>query len=118
PKIKNAEKREVSLAALREGLAFVRNTPLLWGTMQLDFFATFFASALALLPIYATDILRVGEFGYGLLFASPSIGATIAAVLMAQYGGRIREQGKAMLAAVAVFGVATVIFGLSTHFIV
>jgi MFS family permease len=110
------EKREISFAAMREGLNFVRSTPLLWSTMLLDFFATFFGSALALLPVYATDILNVGAEGYGVLAAAPAFGATLGAVVMAQLGNRVREQGKIMLWAVAAYGAATVVFGLSTNF--
>jgi MFS family permease len=109
------EKREVSFAALFEGLRFVRNTPLLWSSMLLDFFATFFSSALALLPVYATDILYVGAEGYGVLAAAPAVGSTIGAVTMAQIGGRFKQQGRLMLWAVAAYGVFTVAFGLSTN---
>lgn len=110
-------KPEVSLRAMIEGLRFVRSTPLLWSSMLLDFFATFFSSALALLPVYASDILRVGEVGYGILYAAPYIGATLGALIMAQYGGRLKRQGEAMLIAVAVYGAATIVFGLSTSFL-
>lgn len=116
PRMETPQKRAISRAALSEGLRFVQSRPLLWATMLLDFFATLFASAITLLPVFATDILRVGEFGYGLLYAAPSVGATIGAIFMAQYGGRIHEQGKVMLAAVALFGLATVVFGLTASF--
>lgn len=112
-----AEKREISVAALKEGLNFVRSTPLLWSTMLLDFFATFFASALALLPVYATDILNVGAEGYGVLAAAPAFGATLGAVIMAQLGSRVRAQGKVMLWSVAAYGAATIAFGFSTSFL-
>ncbi|MDZ4766305.1 MAG: MFS transporter [Chloroflexota bacterium] len=110
------EKREISFAALTEGLRFVKNTPLLWSSMLLDFFATFFSSALALLPVYATEILRVGAEGYGILAAAPAIGSTVGAVTMAQIGGRFKAQGKLMLWSVAAYGVFTVLFGVSTSF--
>jgi MFS family permease len=110
------EKRAISFAALTEGLRFVRNTPLLWSSMLLDFFATFFSSALALLPVYATDILFVGAEGYGILAAAPAIGSTIGAVAMAQIGGRFKAQGKLMLWSVAAYGGFTVLFGVSTSF--
>lgn len=111
-----SEKREISFAALTEGLNFVRSTPLLWSTMLLDFFATFFASALALLPVYATDILNVGAEGYGVLAAAPAFGATLGAVVMAQLGSRVKAQGKVMLWAVGAYGVATIVFGFSGSF--
>lgn len=114
--MKREEKSEISLAALFEGVRFIRQTPLLWSTMLLDFFATFFSSALALLPVYASEILHVGAAGYGLLYAAPSIGATTGALIMAQMGGRLRRQGQVMLWAVAFYGLATIIFGVSTSF--
>jgi MFS family permease len=110
-------RREVSLGAMMEGLRFVFQTPLLWSSMLLDFIATFFSSALVLLPVYATSILRVGALEYGLLNAAPAIGSTIGAVLMAQYGGRVQAQGKVLLGSVIVFGLATIVFGFSTTFI-
>lgn len=110
------EKRAISFAAVREGLDFIRRTPLMWSSMILDFFATFFSSALALLPIYASDILKVGESGYGFLFAAPNIGAMIGALTLAHWGARFKRQGEAMLGAVAVYGLATIVFGLSEAF--
>jgi MFS family permease len=109
-------KREISFNAMFEGLRFVKGSPLLWSTMLVDFFATLLASATVLLPVYATDILKLGAIGYGVLSAAPAVGATIGAVVMAQYGGRIMKQGVVMLWAVAFFGVSTVVFGYSTVF--
>ena len=83
--------------------------------MLLDFLATFFSSATALLPIFARDILAVGAVGYGWLVAAPSIGAGAVAAILA-FSGPIRRQGKVLLAAVAGFGLATVVFGLSRAF--
>ena len=111
-----AQRVPFSLGAIADGIRFVRATPMLWSTMVLDFFATFFASALALLPIYASDILRVGAEGYGLLFAAPAIGAAVGALGMAQLGGRVQRQGVVLLAAIAVYGAATIVFGLSSVF--
>ncbi len=108
-----AERSEVSWAAAREGLAFVFRTPLIRSTMLLDFFATFFASATALLPMVATDLLHVGARGYGLLSAAPSVGAVLAGFAMAPLVDRIRRRGAVLLWAVAIFGAATVGFGLS-----
>ncbi len=107
-------KRTISFESMFEGLRFVKSSPLLWSTMLVDFFATLLASATVLLPVYATDVLKVGAVGYGALSAAPAIGATIGAIVMAQYGGRIQKQGVVMLWAVAWFGVATVVFGYST----
>ena len=65
---------DLSLAAALEGLRFVFRSPLIRSTMLLDFFATFFSSATALLPIFAQDILQVGARGYGWLYAAPAVG--------------------------------------------
>jgi MFS family permease len=116
PPIRAEQRATFSLKSFRDGLRFVRRTPLLWSTMILDFFATFFSSAIALLPVYASDILHVGAEGYGLLYAAPAIGATAGALAMAQIGGRLKRQGQALLWAVAAYGVMTIIFGFSTTF--
>ncbi|MBA3871750.1 MAG: MFS transporter [Anaerolineae bacterium] len=109
-------KRAISFNAMFEGLRFVKGSPLLWSTMLVDFFATLLASATVLLPVYATDVLKVGATGYGILSAAPAIGATLGAIVMAQYGGRIMKQGVVMLWAVALFGVSTIVFGYATVF--
>jgi MFS family permease len=108
----------VSLHAALEGLRFVFRTPLIRATMLLDFFATLFASATALLPIFAQDVLHVGAKGYGLLSAAPSVGAVIAAVAMVAMSERIERRGRVLLGWVAVYGAATVAFGLSRSFVV
>jgi len=98
-----------------EGLRFVRSQPLILSTMLLDFFATFFSSATALLPIFAREILRVGAIGYGWLVAAPAIGAGSAALFVATRR-QIPSQGRTLLVAVAGFGLATIVFGLSRSF--
>lgn len=112
---KAAELRQMNLAALLEGLHFVRRSPIILSTMLLDFIATFFASATMLLPVFARDILHVGSEGYGLLSAAPAIGAILAGSAMS-FLGRVRRQGAILLWAVAVYGLATVLFGLSPWF--
>ena len=107
----------MSLHAALEGLRFVFRTPLIRATMLLDFFATFFASATALLPIFAQDVLKVGARGYGLLSAAPSVGAVVAAAAMVAMTERIQRRGPVLLAWVAVYGAATVAFGLSRNFV-
>jgi MFS family permease len=84
--------------------------------MLLDFFATFFASATALLPIYAQDILHVGPAGYGWLYAAPSVGAVATGAFMVRLVDRIDRRGPVLLWAVAGFGLATIGFGLSRSF--
>ena len=109
-------KQEVSLAATLEGLRFTFSAPLIRSTMLLDFFATFFASATALLPIFAQDVLKVGAAGYGWLFAAPSFGALVASVVMVRQADRTDKRGLVLIWAVGVYGLATIIFGLSRVF--
>src|SRR5438034_7168727 len=101
---------DISWAAAVEGLRFVFRQPLIRSTMLLDFFATFFSSATALLPIFAQDILRVGARGYGWLYAAPAIGAVATSVAMIPWTERIERRGTALLWAVAGYGFATVVF--------
>jgi MFS family permease len=107
---------DVSLHAALEGLRFVFRSPLIRSTMLLDFFATFFSSATALLPIFAQDILQVGAAGYGWLYAAPAAGALVASATMVPLSSRIERRGPTLLCAVAGYGVATVTFGLSRSF--
>ena len=107
---------DVTLSAAVDGLKFVFQAPLIRSTMLLDFFATLFASATALLPIFAQDVLHVGAQGYGLLTAAPSVGAVIASVVMVRAVEWIDRRGLAMLWAVTAYGLTTVAFGLSTSF--
>jgi MFS family permease len=109
------EASRVSLGALREGLSFVWRTPVIVQTMTLDFVATFFASATALLPIFAAEILHVGARGLGALAAAPAVGSVMAALAMARLGV-IRKQGATVIGAIAVYGAATIAFGLSKIF--
>lgn len=114
--IVSTEKRNISLGAALEGLRFVRGTPILFWTMALDFIATFFAGAMTLLPVFARDILLVDERGLGILYAAPSVGAVLTGLLMA-WIGNVRNQGPIILWSVAVYGLCTAIFGVSTSFL-
>jgi MFS family permease len=107
---------DVSFHAALEGLRFVFRSPLIRSTMLLDFFATFFSSATALLPIFAQDILRVGAEGYGWLYAAPAAGAVLMSAVMVGATDRIERRGVVLLWAVAGYGLATVVFGLSRSF--
>ena len=115
PELQTARKDALSLAALKEGLQFVWRTPIMVQTMTLDFVATFFASATLLLPIFARERLDVGAHGYGLLAAAPALGSVITAFVMARLG-TLQRQGRLVVGAVAVYGVATAAFGVSTAF--
>ena len=105
-------KRRVSLAAIREGLQFVWSRPVVLGCMTLDMFAVIFGGATALLPIYAKEILHVGARGYGLLNSALEIGALSMALLLVVLPP-IHRAGRVLLATVAAYGVATIVFGLS-----
>jgi len=107
--------RPLSLAVIREGLRFVRRQPVVLGCMTLDMFAVIFGGATALLPIYATDILQVGPRGYGLLTSSLEIGALVTSLVLIGIPP-IRRPGRALLAAVGVYSMATIAFGLSRWF--
>jgi len=106
----------ITWAAARDGLRFVFAHPIVRSTMLLDFIATFFASATALLPIFAQDILHVGARGYGWLYAAPSVGAVLAGFVTAHVIDRIERRGAVLLWSVAAYGAATVVFGLSASF--
>jgi MFS family permease len=97
------------------GLRFVWQRKLVLGATTLDLFAVLLGGATALLPIYARDILRIGPVGLGLLRAAPAVGAFMASVALLRWPLR-RYVGPKLLAAVAVFGLATVVFGLSKSF--
>ena len=107
---------EVSWHAALEGLRFVFGAPLIRSTMLLDFFATFFSSAMALLPIFAQDILSIGARGYGWLYAAPAVGAVAMSAIMVPMTERIRRRGPTLLWAVMGYGAATAVFGLSRSF--
>lgn len=107
---------EVSGRSALEGLRFVFQQPLIRSTMLLDFFATFFASATALLPIFAQDILHVGARGYGWLFAAPAVGSLITSAAMVPLVDSIERRGATLLWAVVGHGIFTIVFGISTSF--
>lgn len=102
-------------AALVEGIRFVHSSRIIWSTMLLDFFATFFSSARTMLPIVAGDVLGVGPAGYGLLATAQPIGAVVAGTIAA-LRREIQRQGVVLLVSVAIYGAATAAFGLSTWF--
>jgi MFS family permease len=101
---------------LVEGLRFVHGSPLIWGTMLLDFFATFFSSARTMLPIVAGDVLKIGPVGFGVLSTAQSLGAVMAGAA-ASLRSDIRRQGAVLLISVVIYGSATALFGLSTAFV-
>ncbi len=108
--------KDITIAAGLDGLRFVFRNPLIRSTMLLDFFATLFASAMALLPIFAQDVLKVDAHGYGILYAAPAVGAAITGLVMVRAVDWIDRRGRAMLISIALYGLATVIFGFSRSF--
>ena len=106
----------VTLSAMKDGFRFIFKRPMILSTMLLDFVATFFASANTMMPIVARDILKVGEVGYGFLSSAQSVGSVLAALVISQLHN-LRRQGPVFLGAVGVFGLATILFGLSHLYI-
>ncbi len=104
-----------SLSNVFVGLRFVRSTRLILATLSLDMFAVLLGGATALLPVYARDILNVGPSGLGWLRAAPSLGALTMAITLA-HRPPLRHAGPLLLLAVSGFGLATIVFGLSTSF--
>jgi MFS family permease len=103
------------LERVAEGVRFVRSRPVILGAISLDLFAVLLGGAVALLPIYARDILHAGPVGLGFLRAAPAVGAALTSLTLAKFPIE-RHTGIVMFSAVAVFGVATIVFGLSTSF--
>ena len=97
---------------MKEGLAYVWRQKIIFGAISLDLFAVLLGGATALLPVFARDILHVGAEGFGILRAGPAIGATLVAFYLAANPIRSKA-GVFMFAGVAVFGAATIVFGLS-----
>jgi len=105
----------LNLRHLLAGLVHVWKTRIIFAAILLDLVAVLFGGAIALLPIYAKDILQVGPSGLGWLNAAPGIGALVASFIIGHLPP-IRRAGATLLWTVAAFGVATTVFGLSTHF--
>jgi len=98
-----------------EGVKFVRSRPVVLGAISLDLFAVLLGGATALLPVYARDILHVGPLGLGFLRSAPAAGAFSMAFFLTHWPLK-QKVGAKMFAAVAVFGIATIVFGFSTWF--
>jgi MFS family permease len=104
-----------TLTDIREGIDFIKNSPVIFSAMILDFFGSFFSSADTLLPFVAIDILHVGPIQYGWLSASQSIGTLLIGVYLSQKTN-LRSQGLLISTSVMMFGLATILFGVSTSF--
>lgn len=107
-------RERITLRSLFSGVTFVKSKPVILGTLSLDLFAVLLGGVTALLPIFAHDILKTGPWGLGILRAAPAVGALAMSIILARYPLKYRV-GKLMFAAVTVFGLATIVFGLSTN---
>ena len=108
-------RRPVTLETVFAGFAYIRSHPILLGAISLDLFAVLLGGVTALLPIYARDILHTGPWGLGLLRAAPAAGALLMSLWLTRHALE-RRVGPVMFASVAGFGVATLVFALSTSF--
>jgi MFS family permease len=112
PETPKKARRGTGLEELFAGVHYVRANTVVLGVISLDLFAVLLGGAVALLPVFARDVLETGPWGLGTLRSAPAIGAAITGLLLARYPIKKRA-GKVMLACVALFGVATIVFGLS-----
>ena len=110
-------KEPVTWNTVLAGFHFIWRRPQILGAVSLDLFAVLLGGAVALLPMFAKDILHVGPWGLGILRAAPAIGALVMSVVLTRWPIQ-RKVGKRMFLAVAVYGASTLVFGLSTVFVV
>lgn len=110
--VKTKGKEKMSLSTLLAGMIFIWSTPVLLGVISLDLLATLFGGLTSLLPIYARDILHIGPWGFGLMRSAPSIGALLTGLVLARYPIK-KAAGRLVFIGVAIYGVATILFGLS-----
>jgi MFS family permease len=116
-KLTVSKREPVTLRSVFLGLEFVWRKPIILGTISLDLFAVLLGGATALLPIFAQDILGTGPIGLGLLRTAPAIGALMMSLVLARFPLR-KDAGLTLFAALGVFGLATMVFALSTNIIV
>jgi len=112
---KPAPRAPVTMDTLLAGVRFIRAKPVVLGAISLDLFAVLLGGATALLPIYARDILHVGPQGLGLLRGAPAMGALLMSLALARWTIRTRA-GAILFSCVALFGLTTIVFGISTSF--
>jgi len=109
------KEKEPVLKSLKQGLRFVFKTQLILAALSLDMFAVLFGGAVALLPVYAIDILKVGDFAYGCLRAAPGVGS-IATLFILSFSPLKTKPGLKLLGCIAGFGLVTIVFGISKSF--
>lgn len=115
PRPRPASPRGGIVRELADGVRFVFAQPLVVGAMSLDLFAVLFGGATALLPVFARDVLGVGEVGFGILRAAPACGSVLSALLLVRFG-ELRRAGRTLLVAVALFGLTWIAFALSRSY--
>jgi len=115
PRPFTGEVQAVSWETVLGGFRYVRDHRVILASISLDLFAVLLGGATALLPAYASDILHIGPWGLGVLRSAPAVGAAAMAVTLG-FRPLVRRAGPIMLACVAIFGVATIVFGLSRSF--
>jgi MFS family permease len=103
------------LKSLATGIRFVRSQPVILGALTLDLFSVLFGGAVALLPVFAAEILHVGPQGLGILRAAPALGAVLMSLVLA-HRPPLRRAGRTLLVSVALFGISMIGFGLSRNF--
>ena len=108
-------KADLNIKSIIDGVKYVFSKPLISSSMYIDFFATFFASAMTLMPIFAVDILKIGPKEMGLLYAAPSIGAVIGGLIFPLFS-RYKHQGRLLIASVCLYGFTTTLFAISRNF--
>jgi MFS family permease len=109
------EKKESLSESLASGIKFVFSSQIILGALSLDLFAVLFGGAVAMLPVYADKVLHVGETGFGFLRAAPALGAVIMALIIA-YIPPTKNAGRNLFFSIAAFGVATILFAISTNY--
>jgi MFS family permease len=114
--VRDAPANESVLESLATGIRFVRGQPVILGALTLDLFSVFFGGAVALLPVFAAEILHVGPEGLGVLRAAPAVGAVLMSLVLAHLPP-LRRAGRVLLISVAVFGLSIIGFGLSRDFL-
>ncbi|HSA58074.1 MAG TPA: MFS transporter [bacterium] len=115
PRTDHIETSDVTWSQAVAGLRYVFQHRIILGAISLDLFAVLFGGAVALMPVFANDILKVGPTGLGLLRAAPFAGSVLTAIALTRLPP-IRRGGRALFGAVAVFGIATILFGISQNF--
>jgi MFS family permease len=113
---KSQNSQQVTTNSIFGGIAYIRSKPAILGAISLDLFAVLFGGATALLPVYASDILKIGPLGLGMLRSAPAIGALITSAFLAKQPLK-KNEGLKMFAAVMLFGVFTIIFAVSNSFL-